>query len=155
MLQSLRSRLALVTVLITVATSSVVIMSWSVASGLMNRFDSGATEVVAETNFNLVQMAFLTTVEDHAERYARGDNAALHEIAEVADQVLVGLEEGDEAVEFEEGTESELRETVIEHMTQLRALARTQPAPTTRESVQRLHEQWTTWPGPPSATSSS
>lgn len=49
MLQSLRARLAVVIALIALAAGCVVGMSWSVANGLMNRFDAGATEGVAET----------------------------------------------------------------------------------------------------------
>ncbi len=45
MLHSLRSRLALVIALIAVAASCVVGMSWSVAAGLMGRFDRAAVEV--------------------------------------------------------------------------------------------------------------
>ena len=127
MLQSLRSRLALVLVLITVATSCVVLMSWSVANGLMNRFDSGATEVVAETNFNLDQMVLLGTVPEHAERYAHGDLAALDDVDLVAAQVLRSVDEGAAAVEFETGVESVLRASVVRHMTALRALTRSAP----------------------------
>ncbi|MDP9436285.1 MAG: EAL domain-containing protein [Actinomycetota bacterium] len=127
MLHSLRSRLALVIALITVAASCVVAMSWSLATGLIDRFDAAAVEVVAETDFNLQLAGSLIRAEEATERYAAGDRGALREVVAVADGLLAALDAGAEGVEFEPGPEADLRSSAAARMTLARRLAQHAP----------------------------